>query len=153
MLSPLFSYNLNQLDKILDSYVIYLIKSKKKSIYIHCFILYPKCILLILTHFADNGFWNSCNPIHSIFVTHFSTVYCFFRVTRKIPHRVLEVSIHYCKCLLIQSDNSFSFIAPSAIAIKVSASSPSLSDIVYPFHLSSSCTTIAPMRLFPSRKA
>ena len=34
---------------------------------------YPKCILLMLTYFADNGFWNSCNPIHSIFVTHFGS--------------------------------------------------------------------------------
>ena len=76
-----------------------------------------------------------------------------FHSYSKNPHCVLGASVHYCKCILIQSDNSFSFIVPSAIAIKVSASSPSWSNIVYPVHLSSSCTTIAPMRLFPSRKA
>ena len=62
---PHLFYIYNQESKFCDCIKIYIF-------HFGCFWgTYPKCILLMLTYFADNGFWNSCNPNHSNLVTHF----------------------------------------------------------------------------------
>lgn len=72
-----------------------------------------------------------------------------------------KVASHYCVrqpfrysiWSLIQYRSSVSSFVPSAIPMNISASSFCSNWNWYPFHLSSSCVTMAPIRLLPSINA